>query len=200
MNARPLCVFYFLFINSFPLMKKELLLSVLVLLSIATASYAQPPGQINPVIKSSGGVFPVPEAISLVDAQTTYKIIGDLTTNSEKPDEMSPGLERAARLFNAYSEAGVPPSRIDMVIAIHFKATPIILSDAAYKEKFGVPNPNTATLNELAEKGVRFYICGQSLRMRGFTQTPRNPHIQVAHAALIVTTVFQQKGYSLLPM
>ena len=189
-----------MFPNPIVCMKKGVCIAVMMLFGASVLVQGQSAKQVNPVIKSSGGVFPIPEAVSLVDAQTTYKIIGDLTTNSEKPDEMSPGLERAARLYNAYSEAGVSPSRIDMVIAIHFKATPIILSDAAYQEKFGVPNPNTATLNELAEKGVRFYICGQSLRMRGFTETPRNPHIQVSHAALIVTTVFQQKGYSLLPM
>jgi intracellular sulfur oxidation DsrE/DsrF family protein len=143
-------------------------------------------------------VFPVPEAAPVADASLDYKIVGDLMVGPEKPNELNPGLDRVARLFNAYSEAGISASKIGMVVVVHFKGTPLILSDEAYKKEFGVDNPNTTLINELAEKGVKFYICGQSLRMRGYVDTPRNPNIQVTHAALIATTTYQLKGYALL--
>jgi intracellular sulfur oxidation DsrE/DsrF family protein len=152
----------------------------------------------NPVIQNGGGVFVVPEAEAIADPALDYKIVADLMVGPEKPSELNPGLDRVARLFNAYSEAGIPPQKLHVVVVVHFKGTPLILNDEAYKKEFGVVNPNTALINELAGRGVQFFICGQSLRMRGYTDTPRNPHIKVAHAALIATTAFQLKGYALL--
>ncbi|WP_373330681.1 DsrE family protein [Salmonirosea aquatica] len=153
-----------------------------------------------PVIKNGGGVFPVPEAVAVADPSMAYKIVGDLMVGPEKPNELNPGLDRVARLFNAYSEAGIPADKIKMVVVVHFKGTPLIMTDEAYKKEFGVPNPNTALIDELAGKGVEFFICGQSLRMRGYTDTPRNPNIKVTHAALIATTTYQLKGYAVLSM
>ena len=153
-----------------------------------------------PVVKNGGGVFPVPEATPVADKGMAYKIVGDLTVGVEKPEELNPGIERVARLFNAYAEAGVKPENIAMVVVVHFKGTPLIMNDEAYKERFGVANPNTILINELADKGVKFFVCGQSLRMRGYTDTPRNPNIKVTEAALIATTTYQMKGYAMLEM
>lgn len=169
-------------------------------LAVSTTTMAQTQEKVFPAIKNSGGVFKVPEAAQVADPALDYKIVGDLMVGPEKPSEINPGLERIARLFNAYSEAGIAPEKIGVVVVVHYKGTPLILDDASYQKQFGVPNPNTALINELAEKGVEFFVCGQSLRMRGYTDTPKNPHIKVAHAALIATTTYQLKGYALLSM
>ncbi len=181
-------------------MKITRLVAVLSLGLVFLSAPSQAQERQFPVIKSGGGVFPVPEAARVADAALDYKIVGDLMVGPEKPNELNPGLERVGRLFNAYSEAGIPANKINMVVVVHFKGTPLILNDEAYKKEFGVPNPNTALINELAGKGVQFYICGQSLRMRGYTDTPRNTNIQVTHAALIATTTYQLKGYALLSL
>lgn len=173
-------------------------LALMGFFAVSTTTLAQE--RIFPAVKSSGGVFPVPEAAEVADPALVYKIVGDLMVGPEKPGDINPGLERIARLFNAYSEAGIAPEKIGVVVVVHYKGTPLILNDEAYKKQFGVANPNTALINELAEKGVEFYVCGQSLRMRGFTDTPKNPHIKVTHAALIATTTYQLKGYALLSM
>jgi intracellular sulfur oxidation DsrE/DsrF family protein len=173
-------------------------LALVGVLALSTITMAQE--RVFPVVKSSGGVFKVPEAVEVADLALDYKIVGDLMVGPEKPSEINPGLERIARLFNAYSEAGIAPEKIGVVVVVHYKGTPLILNDEAYKKEFGVANPNTALINELAGKGVEFFICGQSLRMRGYTDTPKNPNIKVTHAALIATTTFQLKGYALLSM
>lgn len=178
---------------------KSIVVSALLSCSLLlTVQLSQAQSQEFPVIKNGGGVFPVPEAVAVADPKLDYKIVGDLMVGPEKPSELNPGLERVGRLFNAYSEAGIPADKISMVVVVHFKGTPLILNDEAYKKEFGIPNPNTALINELAGKGVQFYICGQSLRMRGFTDTPRNTNIKVTQAALIATTTYQLKGYALL--
>lgn len=168
----------------------------ILLLALATVCQAQEKS--NPVIKNGGGVFPVREATAIADPALDYKIVADLMVGPEKADELNPGLDRVARLFNAYSQAGINPNKISVVVVVHFKGTPLIMNDEAYRKEFGVANPNTALINELAARGVEFYVCGQSLHMRGYTSTPRNPHIKVVHAALVATTAFQLKGYALL--
>ncbi|WP_373513947.1 DsrE family protein [Persicitalea sp.] len=174
----------------------SLALAVLTVAYATTLTLAQT--KEFPVIKNGGGVFPVPEATPVADKKMAYKIVGDLTVGPEKPDELNPGLERVARLFNAYAEAGIKPENIAMVVVVHFKGTPLIMNDAAYEKAFGVANPNTALIDELAGKGVKFFVCGQSLRMRGYTDTPRNANINVTEAALIATTTYQMKGYAML--
>lgn len=174
------------------------LLAGLSLLATLPAALAQ--NKEFPVIKNGGGVFAVPEATPVADPKMAYKIVGDLMVGPEKPEELNPGLDRIARLFNAYAEAGIPSEKIDVVVVVHFKGTPLILSDAAYQKAFGVSNPNTALIDELASKGVKFFVCGQSLRMRGYTDTPKNVHIKVTEAALVATTTFQLKGYAMLSM
>jgi intracellular sulfur oxidation DsrE/DsrF family protein len=59
-------------------------------------------------------------------------------------------------------------------------------------------NPNTALINELAKNGVRFYVCGQSLRARKLVDEKRNEHIKVAQSALITFSTFQNLGYALI--
>jgi intracellular sulfur oxidation DsrE/DsrF family protein len=65
-----------------------------------------------------------------------------------------------------------------------------------YKEK----NPNTEVINKLGENGVKFYVCGQSLRMRKLVDYKRNSNIRVAHGALLALSHFQSQGYSLMTL
>nr|WP_299422954.1 DsrE family protein [uncultured Emticicia sp.] len=175
-------------------MKKLFILSLLCLSGSLT--FAQK--KIYPLIKSGGGMFEVPEATPVVDKKMQYKIIVDLSKASDKPDSVNSALDKLARLLNAHIEAGVPKENLSVIGVIHFLGTPIILEDEAYKKKFGMANPNTALINELGKNGVRFYVCGQSLRARKLVDEKRNEHIKVAQSALITFSTFQNMGYALL--
>ncbi len=151
-----------------------------------------------PVIKSGGGIFDVPEASPVVDKKMKYKIIVDLSKASFKPDSVNDSIDKLARLVNSHIEEGVPRENLSIVAVFHFTATPNILSDEAHQKKFGVINPNTLIINELARNGVRFYVCGQSLRARKLVDDPRNENIKVAQSAMITFTTFQNMGYALV--
>ncbi|GAB2641376.1 hypothetical protein GCM10027035_39100 [Emticicia sediminis] len=143
-------------------------------------------------------MFEVPEATPVVDKKIKYKLIVDLSKASDKPDSVNSALDKLARLVNTHIEAGVPKENIDVVGVFHFLGTPVILEDEAYKKKFGMANPNTALINELGKNGVRFFVCGQSLRARKLVDEKRNENIKVAQSALITFSTFQSKGYSLI--
>lgn len=175
-------------------MKKLIILSLLCLSGSLT--FAQK--KIYPLIKSGGGMFEVPEATPVVDKKMQYKIIVDLSKASDKPDSVNSALDKLARLVNAHIEIGVPKENLSVIGVIHFLGTPMILEDEAYKKKFGMANPNTALINELSKNGVRFYVCGQSLRARKFVDEKRNENIKVAQSALITFSTFQNMGYALI--
>ncbi|CAH0994124.1 hypothetical protein EMA8858_00231 [Emticicia aquatica] len=151
-----------------------------------------------PVIKSGGGMFEVPEATPVADKKLKYKIIVDLSKSSDKPDSVNASLDKLARLVNLHLEAGIPKENLSVVGVFHFLGTPYILDDETYKKKFGIANPNTQLINELAKNGVRFYVCGQSLRARKMVDDPRNENIKVAQSALITFSTFQNMGYALI--
>lgn len=171
---------------------------VLLLLCILLATKGFSQTKVFPVIKSGGGMFEVPEATPVADKKMKYKIIVDLSKASDKPDSVNASLDKLARLVNLHAEAGIPKENMDVVGVFHFLATPIILEDEAYKKKFGIPNPNTALINELAKNGVKFFVCGQSLRARKLVDEKRNANIKVAQSALITFSTFQNKGYALI--
>ncbi len=150
------------------------------------------------MIQSGGSMYEVPEAVPVADKQMKYKIIVDLSKASDKPDSINSAIDKLARLVNLHHEAGIPAKNLSIIAVFHFLATPNILDDEAYKKRFGINNPNTAIINELAQNGVKFYVCGQSLRARKLVEDKRNPNIQVAQSALLTFSTFQNKGYSLI--
>ena len=67
-------------------------------------------------------------------------------------------------------------------------------------KKFNCPNPNTALINELAANGVKFFICGQSLRARKLTDEKRNPNFKVYLSAMLAISTYQLKGFVMVPL
>ena len=171
---------------------------ILSLLFITSTVYSQ---KKFPEIDTFGGVFPVPEAEKLVNPNQKYKIMFDIT-EAEKDQEknMNHAYELVARVINLYGEAGVKKENLDLVVVIHFEATPTILSDEAFETEYKTKNPNTEVINKLGENGVKFYVCGQSLRARKLVDYKKNSYIKVAHGALLALSHFQNEGYSLLKL
>lgn len=167
-------------------------------LLLLTSSAAIAQNKLYPAIKSGGGMFEVPEQAPIVDKKMKYKIVMDIHEGSPKPDSANAGLDKMARLINLYVDAGVPKENIDISAVFHFTATPVILTDEAYQTKFGVNNPNTKLLNEMAAWGAKFYVCGQSLRARKFVDTPKNKNITVVSAAMVYLSMMQLKNYAII--
>jgi intracellular sulfur oxidation DsrE/DsrF family protein len=151
-----------------------------------------------PFIKSGGSMFDVPEAEPIADKQMKYKVLYEISKGADKPDTINATLDKLARLVNLHLSAGIPKQNLDVVAVVHFLGTPLILSDEAYKKKYGVNNPNTALINELTANGVKIYICGQSLYMRKMEKEPRNPNIKVTLSAMLLMTTLQSKGYAMV--
>lgn len=173
-------------------MKKTILLLLFPLIGFAQETQF-------PMVKNFGGIFETPFAVSIVDTSMEYKILVDITEAAEKSEtELNPMYDRVAKIMNLHAMAGVPKSKINVVCVIHFKASPTVLSDEGFLQKFKVKNPNTDVIQTLSDNGVKFYVCGQSLIARDLLSYQLNPNIQPIHGALLGLSHFQNLGYALL--
>jgi intracellular sulfur oxidation DsrE/DsrF family protein len=154
--------------------------------------------RVFPVIKNYGGIFEVPDAIEKPDHTLEYKIVIELVTGSEKPGVFNASLNNIARLINLHVVGGVPKEKLQIVVAIHGEAGYSVMNNDAYRNKYKTQNPNLDLYKELAEAGVRFFICGQTLIARDIDRTKMVPEVKIATSMLTTLTTYQLKGFAVL--
>jgi len=182
-------------------MLRPLLSSLLVLSLLPTAAMAGDNGfWQTPTIAGAGKIHPLPQAAYQPDRNATYKVVFSLTKGADKPDQVNPGLDHVARAVNLYVQAGVPLNHLKFVAIAAGGATPIALSDAAYKQKFGVANPNLPLIEQLRKDGIDVAVCGQAMAEHHFDYGWKDSHVTLALSALTTITELQQQGYALMPM
>ena len=151
-----------------------------------------------PVVSEFGGIYAIPEVQKNPDTTLTYSIVIDVTLGAEEPDQLNPSLNNIARMLNLHGLGGVAKEQLEVVVVIHSLATPTVLANEAYQEKFGCDNPNDELIRALSEAGVSLFVCGQSLLARDFYPQPLHSDITVSISALTIQTEYQLKGYALL--
>ena len=167
-----------------------------VLLFITLSSAAQT--RVFPVVKNYGGIFEVPDAVEKPDPTLDYKIVIELVTGSEKPAVFNASLHNIARLVNLHVIGGVSKEKLNVVVAIHGEATYTVMNNEAYNDKYKDRNPNLELYRQLAEAGVQFFVCGQSLIAREIDRTKMVPEVKIAISMLTTLTTYQLKGYAVL--
>lgn len=153
---------------------------------------------VYPVIKGYGGIYDIPGATVKVDTGQFYKIVIDVVTGADDPDEVAWGLTNVARMINLHAISGLDPSRMHVVLAIHGRAAYAVMNDRAFKKRFDRDNPNIELIRELKQAGVKLTVCGQSLIGRGIEPKSVVPSVEIATSMLTTVTTYQLKGYALL--
>jgi len=174
-------------------MKKFLLYCLLGVISIS--GLAQSPA--NPIIKDFGTINDIP-GVSPTNTDIDYKIVIDLKASNDDFTAINKGLNNVARLMNLHGVAGIPREKLHVAVAVHYTATPIILSNKGYQKKYGVDNPNLVLIDQLREAGVELFVCGQSLVARNYAFKDVNPQVKIGLSMLTVVTEKMMKGYELL--
>ena len=169
---------------------------VLMLCCFSMIAVAQQ--RINPVMKKSGGIFDVPDAVEKPDPKMKYDIVIELFSAPDNPKEVNQALNNVSRLINLHVMGGVPKENLNVVVAIHGEATYSITDSKTYEKKYDCPNPNIDVYKELAEKGVKLFVCGQSLVARKVDRPTIIPEIKIATSMLTVVTTHQLKGFAYL--
>jgi intracellular sulfur oxidation DsrE/DsrF family protein len=172
-------------------MKKFLL--VLLFLNI-TINFVQ--AQQNPIENYGSFYLPENPDISL-DITKPHKVIFDIAITGNSPKAVNPLIEAAARYMNLHNAMGLSVDKQEIVLIFHGRSIYDILSPAAYKKAAKQDNPNQGLIEALQAKGVKMYICAQSMNYRGFTEKDyKDNGIMIAPSAMTALVYFQEQGYN----
>lgn len=154
--------------------------------------------QTGPIIKDYGAVWSVPNPDAGVDTTMEYRVVFDIYQSGNDPGELSASLNTLARFLNMHGQAGVPKERLHVAGVIHNKASKDVMNDAAYRERYGIDNPNTGLLKQLQEAGVELYLCGQSAYSRNIDRQRMQPGIEVGLSAMTIILQLEEQGFRLI--
>lgn len=151
----------------------------------------------GPVIGNYGGVAEVKQTIPL-SGKEQFKVVFDVSDQGDE-GKTNRRFESLARFLNMHARAGVPPAQIELALVVHGKAGFDLITNAQYREKFAVDNPNAQLLAELQKRGVQVYLCGQSAAYYGIDNSHLLPGVNMALSAMTANALLQQQGYTLNP-
>ena len=171
----------------------------ITLMSIGVAANAAEPEWVYPTIQKYGKVVSLPDAGMQPSKDIDYKVVFNMTAGGDA-DKVNPSLDRAARAVNIFTSAGVPLSHLHFVVVIHGPATPSVLNNARYREKFSVDNPNIKLIGELEKVGVKVVVCGQALANQNFPHDWVDPQVEITLAAISDVIILEQQGYVFFPL
>ena len=172
----------------------------LMLFSLLSFSVFAQQGErsMGPIIKNYGPTFKVDNPDFKLDPKKKYKVVFDIHNSPENPSAVNPMISTLARFLNMHAGAGVPLKNLKVVGVIHNKASKDAMNNEAYREKFGVDNPNIALMEELEKAGAKIYMCGQSIHARGVDPERMAEPVKTALSAMTVFLSLQNEGYTLI--
>ncbi len=148
------------------------------------------------IIPDYGETLKVPDIDIETDVSAEFKVIFDVAQSSDDKSVINKYIVTAARFLNMHADAGMDKSQLKVAMTIHGGAWQDVLSNEAYREKYGVDNPNVELINQLTEAGADIIICGQTAEYRGITKQNANPNVKFALSAMTALLQYQENGYT----
>ena len=174
---------------------KKLLLLFGICLSLTFQITAQEKRDQGKIIKDYGQSFDVENPDIKTNTNAELKVIFDISQSSEDKSVVNKQIETAARFLNMHAKEGMKPEQLHTAMTIHGGAWQDVMTNEAYKEKFGVDNPNLELINQLTEAGVDVILCGQTAGARGLNRTNVSPDVKFALSAMTALLQYQNNGY-----
>lgn len=114
--------------------------------------------------------------------------------------ELNRHLVSAARFLNMHVRAGVPAENLHLALVVHGAGVHDVADAATYGARHdGAENANAALIAQLAEHGVRIYVCGQSAAYYNVGADALLPGVEMALSAMTAHAVLQAEGYTINP-
>ena len=152
----------------------------------------------GPLIEDYGKVWQINNPDYPVDKEHVFKAVFDVMNSPDSHEVVNPSIETIARYLNMHAQNGVPIENLKAVMVIHNKASKDIMTDSAYRSKYGVGNPNRELVEQLIESGVGVIFCGQSSLSRDIPQNDIIDEVQLSLSAMTALIQLQDKGYKLI--
>jgi intracellular sulfur oxidation DsrE/DsrF family protein len=172
----------------------SVLLGIILFSSAAFSQEAQ-----FPIVKGFGGIYEIDNIVEQLEAGKKVKIVVELVSGNETPEEHSFWVNNIARLMNLHGIEGVSQANLEVKVIVHGPAVFDLLSHGNYFEKYRIPkNPNIAVWEALDEAGADIIVCGQSLIARDLGRNEIWENTQVATSALTTITKNVADGFVLI--
>jgi intracellular sulfur oxidation DsrE/DsrF family protein len=176
-------------------MKKSIFLFCFIVFG-QSLIFSQQSKKINgPVIEDYGATYEIVNPDIETEIDSELKVIFDVDKSAEDKSEVNKYIEVAARFLNMHARAGMKQEQLKAAMTIHAGATQDVLTNEAYKAKFGVDNPNFELINALTAAGVDVIVCGQSAAKNNMSREDINLNVKVALSATTALIQYQNKGY-----
>jgi intracellular sulfur oxidation DsrE/DsrF family protein len=176
-----------------------LLLMACALALMAYRSGRTHPNLVFPRVQAAGGVLPVDRSATMPSAQAVHRVLVDIDNDQVMHGKVNARLNTAAKILNLYALAGVPADKVHMVVLFYGTGVNLILSDEAYRHKFGHANPNADLLSQLRKAHVKMVACGQALGHQGISADEVGSSVTMALSALTAREELQAAGYGSVP-
>ena len=172
---------------------------VALITTVPVAANAQEAPAQGPVIQPAGETFEIPSPDFVTPEDQSYSLAFEMARPAASPEELNVVLNTVARYLNMHALAGLPRGQVRAAVVVHGAAGWEMLGHHAYREKFGVDNPNVALIRELTDVGVRVILCGQTALARGIPRAGLAEGVQVALSAMTAFLVLQDEGFRVNP-
>jgi len=140
----------------------------------------------------------IANAHELPDPNVNYKVVFSVNRDPQSPDDVNPMFNAIATYLNTLGKYGVPPEHRNIVAMIHHRTEgfDIVMTNEAYKERYGRDNPNIEIIHKLRQAGVDIRLCGQGLIGREIDAKDVNPDIQIDLWAMTSIINLTMDGYA----
>ena len=152
----------------------------------------------GPIISDFGEVFAIENPDFKVDVAKEYKAVFDIMNSPDSHSQINKSIETAARFLNMHAQAGVPKKQLFAALVVHNAASKDIITNEAYKKKYGTENPNFRLIQALLDADVTIVFCGQSSAARGFPKEELIEGVQLSLSAMTALIDLQSKDYRLI--
>lgn len=174
------------------------LIGLTLLAAAAAAPAANWPAPTPSIIAGTPGYVQIPDAAVPRDPRHSYKALFDMTKGPADKARPLAMLNRIALQYNGLALARVPVANMQFAAIFHGPSVDALLTDAAYRAKHGVANPNLALIAELTKAGLKIYICGQYMAGIDLPRASVIPQAQVAEGATLVMIRMVNDGAALI--
>lgn len=161
---------------------------------------AQEKGISNGIVlnEAVGKTFVVDNPDFPTNKDIKYKVVFDVAKSGKTIDDLNQRLVTVMRFYNMHRQAGVPAENLDISVIVHGGATKDILNSRTYRERYEVKHPNRNLIEQLVEKDINVYVCGQAAAGRNITRPNLADGVQVALSAMTVLVTLQRAGYAVI--
>lgn len=160
------------------------------------------PGQqpSGPVINTTGMSIKVDNPTFEVPKNHVFKGLFIINAGGGDTTKINEQLVTIARFYNVNVRHGIDESRVKTAAVFHGAGWTALLSDSAFRARFGGKgNPSRPLVEELLAHGAQLVLCGQTAGARGIKREELLPGVKVAISAMTALNVLQEQGYHYNP-